>query len=48
MEWAEKAKGFARGTVHTHILEAARHMDKANEFLLRALEELKGGNQEAV
>ena len=48
VEWAEKAKGFARGTVHTHILEAALYMDRANEFLLGALEELKGGKQEAV
>jgi hypothetical protein len=45
VEWAEKTKGFAGVTVHGHLLEAAQQMDKANEFLLMALEGLKGANQ---
>ena len=44
-EWAEKAKGFAGVTVQGQLLEAAKQMDKVNEFLLLALEELKGGHR---
>jgi hypothetical protein len=45
-EWAEKAKGFARVNIHGHILKAAQQMDKANEFLLRALKGLTEGKEE--
>jgi len=40
-EWAEKAKSFGQATVHGDIMQAAQQMDKANEFLLTALERLK-------
>ena len=40
-EWAEKAKGFGKAIVHDEILESVRQLNKANESLRRALEELK-------
>jgi hypothetical protein len=40
-EWAEKLRGSGSGEVYAHILEAAQQMDKANQFLLKALEMLK-------
>ena len=40
--WADKAKAFGEAMVHDDMLEAVRQMDKVNEFLLRALEGLKG------
>ena len=39
---AEEAKDFGED-VREAILAAAEQMDKANEFLLRALDSLKGG-----
>jgi hypothetical protein len=39
--WAEEAKDLGE-IAHDAILEAAQQMDKANEFLLRALASLKG------
>jgi len=48
VEWAEKTKDFAEVPVHGHLLEAAQQMDKANEFLLLALEELRGRKEEAA
>ena len=48
VEWAEKAKDFAGVAAHSYILEAAQQMDRASQFLFRALEELKGGKKEAV
>lgn len=39
--WAEEAKDLGE-IPHDAILEAAQQMDKANEFLLRALASLKG------
>ena len=47
-EWAEKAKSFAGAAVQSDILEAAQQMGRANESLLRALEELKRGKKEVV
>ena len=48
VEWAEKTKSFAGVAVRGHLLEAAQQMDKASEFLLRALKELKRGKKEVV
>jgi len=42
-EWAEKAKSFGQATVHDDIMQAVQQMNKANEFLLKALERLKEG-----
>ncbi len=39
--WAEEAKDLGE-IAHDAILEAAQQMDKANEFLLRALASLEG------
>lgn len=39
--WAEEAKDLGE-IAHDAILGAAQQMDKANEFLLRALASLKG------
>ena len=47
-EWAERAKGFAGVAVLGHLLEAAQQMDKANEFLAQALEELRGRKEGAA
>jgi hypothetical protein len=40
-EWAGKARNFGEAMIHDDIVEAAQQMDKANEFLLRALQRLK-------
>jgi hypothetical protein len=40
-QWAEKAKGFGEAKVHDDILEATQQMNRANEFLLKALHALK-------
>jgi nickel/cobalt exporter len=40
-EWAEKTKSFGQAEVHDDVMQAAQQMDKANEFLLSALEKLK-------
>ena len=40
--WAETAKDFGE-TAHDAILTAAQQVDKANEFLLQALDSLKEG-----
>jgi len=40
-EWAEKAKSFGQSTVHDDIMQASQQMNKANEFLLKALEKPK-------
>ena len=47
-EWAEKAKTFAGDTVYGQLLKAAQQMDNANEFLLQALKELRGREEEAA
>ena len=39
--WAEEAKDLGE-VAHDAILEASQQMDKANEFLLRALASLDG------
>jgi hypothetical protein len=44
-EWAAKAKEFGEAETYEKMLQAAQQMDKANEFLLLALEGLKGGNR---
>jgi hypothetical protein len=41
MEWAEKAKGFGQVAVHDEMTQAVKQINKANEFLLAALERLK-------
>lgn len=38
--WAEKAKGFGKTVVHDEILVAVQHIERANESLETALEEL--------
>lgn len=43
--WAEKGKRFGQVKVHNDILKAVQQIDKANEFLLRALEKLKEGKR---
>jgi len=40
--WAEKSRNFAKASVYNSIMEAAQQMDRANESLLKVLEELKG------
>jgi len=40
-EWAGKAKGFGEAEASEEILAAAQEMDKANEFLSRALKRLQ-------
>lgn len=40
-EWAEKARKVGQTTVCEDIMQAARQMDKGNEFLLAALGRLK-------
>ena len=40
-EWAEKAKVLGNIVVHDDILSAVEKMRKANEYLLRALENLR-------
>jgi rubrerythrin len=40
-EWADKVRGSASDEVCAHIFEAAKQMDRANQFLLKALETLK-------
>ena len=42
-KWAEKAKGLGDVGAHDAILAAAQQVDKTNEFLLQALDSLKGG-----
>ena len=42
-EWAEKAGKLGQNAVHDDIMQAARQMDRANEFLLAALDRLKEG-----
>ena len=39
-EWAEKAKSHGNTEVHDDILRAVEKMREANEYLLRALENL--------
>jgi len=41
VEWADKARGSANDEVYAYIFEAAQQMDRANQFLLKALETLK-------
>ena len=41
VEWAEKAKGFGQAAVHDEMTQAVKQINKANEFLLAALERLK-------
>ena len=41
-EWAEKARGFGEAKVSAEILAAVQEMDRANEFLSRALKGLAG------
>jgi len=41
MEWAGQSGRFAKETVQQNLEKAAQQMDTANEFLLKALEELK-------
>ncbi|MFP3975360.1 MAG: hypothetical protein ACLFVK_03960 [Dehalococcoidia bacterium] len=40
-EWAEKAKNLSEQVVCDNIKMAANQLDEANEFLAKALEELK-------
>jgi nickel/cobalt exporter len=40
-EWAEKAKSLGQAEVHDDMMQAVQQMNKANEFLLSALERLK-------
>lgn len=40
-EWADKVRGSASAEVRAHMLEAAKQMNSANQFLLKALETLK-------
>ena len=40
--WAKEAKDLGEN-VHDAILAAARQMDKANEFILQALDSIKEG-----
>lgn len=40
-EWAEKARGLGKAEVHDDMMQAVQQMNKANEFLLSALERLK-------
>ena len=42
-EWAGKARDFEEQAAGDDILEAAARLEEANEFLLRAAEELKEG-----
>lgn len=42
-EWAEKARDLGETVVHEDMLDAAQHMNKASESLLKALEELNKG-----
>ncbi|MBE9482183.1 MAG: hypothetical protein IMY88_00705 [Chloroflexi bacterium] len=42
VRWADTAKDFGE-TAHDAILAAAQQMEKANEFLLQALDSLKEG-----
>ncbi len=41
-EWAEKSRDLGEAMVCEDLLDAVQHMDKANEFLLRALRKLRG------
>lgn len=40
-EWAEKAKSLGQAEAHGDMMQAVQQMNKANEFLLSALERLK-------
>ena len=40
-EWARRARDFAGEAAGDNILQAAGRLEEANEFLLRAAEELK-------
>lgn len=40
-EWAEKAGDPEEAVVRREILEAVQHMSKVNDFLIRALDNLK-------
>ncbi len=42
-EWAEKARALGEAVVQQDMLDAAQHMNKASESLLKALEELGKG-----
>lgn len=42
IEWADKAKGYAGASVQTCLIEAARHLETANQYLTRALKDLRG------
>lgn len=41
LEWAEKAKSYAGSSVETCLTEAAKHLETANQFLTRALKDLR-------
>ena len=41
-EWAYKAREFGEAEVSEEILAAVQEMDRANEFLSRALKRLEG------
>ena len=41
-EWAERAEGWAGAAVRDDLLAAAQQMESANEFLLRALDGIRG------
>lgn len=41
-KWAEKARGLGEVGACDAILAAAQQVDKTNEFLLQALDSLKG------
>lgn len=41
-EWAQRARRLGRLAASENILRAAEQLEKANEFLLAASEELKG------
>lgn len=41
-DWAGKARGFEEKIVGDSIFKAVERLEEANEFLLRAAEELKG------
>ncbi|MBT9159726.1 MAG: hypothetical protein AAGB97_02750 [Dehalococcoidia bacterium] len=40
-EWARRARDFAKEAAGDNILKAVGRLEEANEFLLRAAEELK-------
>jgi len=41
-EWADKAKTLGETAVSDDILEAAKQLEKANEFLSKASEQMSG------